>query len=59
MIPEGNIISVKASAAGAKGAGGARDSEPFGRGFREQSSLKKFLASIEHLDCRKKRFECG
>ena len=50
MIPEGNIISVKASAAGAKGAGGARDSlSPSVGGLGSRAPLENFqpLQSIQ------------
>ena len=47
MIPGANIISGKASVMSVNRAG---RSEPFSRGFRGRSFLRKFLGSKEHLD---------
>ena len=47
MIPGANIISGKVIVASVNGAGG---SEPFSKGFRGWSPLRKFLGSKEHQD---------
>ena len=49
MIPGVNITSGKASTTSINKAGGRGWSEPFIRGFRGQSTLKKKLCSKEHL----------
>ena len=51
MIPEVNIISGKASIASVNGAGrSGGGSKSLSGDFREQSPLKKFLGSKEHLN---------
>ena len=50
MVPEVNIISVKASVVSGNRAGGSGCSESLSRDYTGESLLRKFLGSKEHLD---------